>query len=308
MIKIETLNINIICDEHFDNLEKLLKKRIKDSTFAKYQKDHLTNNLNNIITNEPKDLEILWIDFKTKFKYKKSHKARLVKIFNYKLFSDKPTNKRYCLYNLADKLNINTCVYCNRQYTNTIEQVNKTGTKYITRPQFDHFLCQKEFPLFGLSFYNLVPSCYICNATLKRDKVFSCKTHFHPYVRGFNKIVTFNYKPKNTGAILGLNNDLEFKFDKTSQIADKNISAFQLKAIYKDSHQDYASEILYKIFKNNYAYLNSLRKTFHGTETIDDFYRIVFANYYDEKEFSKRPLSKLTRDIFDKYALLHKVK
>ena len=108
--------------------------------------------------------------------------------------------------------------------------------------------------------------------------------------------------------LLFINNDLEFKFDKTSQIADKNISAFQLKAIYKDSHQDYASEILYKIFKNNYAYLNSLRKTFHGTETIDDFYRIVFANYYDEKEFSKRPLSKLTRDIFDKYALLHKVK
>ena len=308
MIKIEISNINTICTEHYNNLEKLLKKRINNSSFANYQKTYLINNLDNIITNKPKDLEILWIDFKANFNYNKKHKARLISIFNYKSFSDKPKNSKYCLYNLADKLNINTCVYCNRQYTNTIEEVKITGTKYITRPQFDHFLCQKEFPLFSLSFYNLIPSCYICNATLKLDKVFSCKTHFHPYIKGFNKVVTFNYQPKNTGAILGLNNDLIFKFDKTSQIANKNISVFQLKSIYKHSHQDYASEILYKIFKNNYTYLNSIRKTFHGTETIDDFYRIVFANYYDEKDFNKRPLSKLTRDIFDKYALLHKVK
>jgi hypothetical protein len=114
------------------------------------------------------------------------------KAFNYdskSIFSDE------LKYGLAQKLNLKVCPYCNRNYTLTInkEVVNSHLGKIKvvkTRPDFDHFFCKSKHPILALSFYNLIPSCAICNRTLKGDVEFSLDIqngHVHPYLEGFLK-------------------------------------------------------------------------------------------------------------------------
>ena len=63
--------------------------------------------------------------------------------------------KNYSKYFL-DLIGIDTCVYCNRNYT-----INLTKTH--ARAELDHWFPKTQFPLFALSFYNLIPSCHSCN-------------------------------------------------------------------------------------------------------------------------------------------------
>ena len=53
-------------------------------------------------------------------------------------------------------------------------------------------------PYLALSFYNLIPSCYSCNSTYKGTKLFSIKTHTHPYVDDFHSYYQFSFSPPAT--------------------------------------------------------------------------------------------------------------
>ncbi len=48
---------------------------------------------------------------------------------------------------LVDKLNIQTCPYCNRQFIYTFKG------RALERPELDHFYSKTKYPLFCLSFY-----------------------------------------------------------------------------------------------------------------------------------------------------------
>jgi hypothetical protein len=71
--------------------------------------------------------------------------------------------KKWKAYDLAHALGMNTCCYCNRQFTFTYESADGN-----TRPTFDHFLKKSTYPFFSLSLFNLIPSCKICNSDLKK--------------------------------------------------------------------------------------------------------------------------------------------
>lgn len=98
------------------------------------------------------------------------------KIFNYNtLVSGNKDNS----YKIAEIKGRNTCTYCNRQYTITL----KKDGEFSTRPQFDHWFPKSVFPLLALSFYNLIPSCSICNSSAKGEQIFSFEELIHPYKR-----------------------------------------------------------------------------------------------------------------------------
>lgn len=99
-------------------------------------------------------------------------------IFSYSDFSGAET-VTYGAYTLAKNLNRRTCTYCNRTYTNTL---STSAGKKVMRPQFDHWYPQTRFPVLAISFYNLIPSCYICNSSVKSDTVLDLLLHVHPYV------------------------------------------------------------------------------------------------------------------------------
>ena len=66
------------------------------------------------------------------------------------------------------------------------------------RPEFDHFYDKATYPVLSLSFYNLIPCCHICNATLKTTKKFSLKSHIHPYHDSFDNYLYYFLVLKNS--------------------------------------------------------------------------------------------------------------
>lgn len=238
-------------------------------------------------------------------------------------------------YQLAEELNFNTCPYCNRNFTFTV------GTDKIkgTRPEFDHFYDKDRYPYLSLCFYNLIPSCHICNSNLKSTKQFKVGDNIHPYLEGFGNEIKFsleiNYKKSLnvTGTVRNQNakdlvqNKTNFKADfftgnqgsfeivfKKSTLkkdedlikrAEKNIEVFRLEDLY-NKHKDVASEMIQKavVYINN-TYINDLVTDFPTLfKSEDDARRMVLGNYTDEDDLEKRPLSKLTKDIAEELGLL----
>lgn len=224
-------------------------------------------------------------------KYKKLHKE-VNRIFNYEdSFSDK--NTKYSAYNLAQNLNINTCSYCNRMYTKTVINKNINGEiKKITRPEFDHWFPKSKYPLLALSFYNLIPSCHICNSSVKGDTDLALDKHIHPYVdEKINMQYSYEYD-KN------LNNHkfkIKFKGDANSK-AKNTAEEFKLKEIY-ETHEDEIKDLLRIKSVYSDTYLQKLDSLLGVTVSYAEVYRLAFGTYIEESSFDKRPLSRMKRDI-----------
>ncbi len=189
---------------------------------------------------------------------------------------------------LAQKLDVRTCPYCNRQYTFTVE----VGSKNI-RPEFDHFYSKSDYPYLALSFYNLIPACSVCNR-IKSDKVIDD----NPYFEGFDNNYKFIIKTKDDEEVSldwALKNKIEIDFTKNN----KNIEEFALKELYNE-HIDYVEEIIDKAQAYNCNYYNSLIESYKDLgKQVADIDRFIWGSYLENAEHEKRPLSKLTRDILD---------
>lgn len=60
--------------------------------------------------------------------------------------------RRSVIANFVSDLQLNVCPYCNRNFVN-----QKGGV------EIDHYFCKSKYPLFTLSFYNMIPCCHSCN-------------------------------------------------------------------------------------------------------------------------------------------------
>ena len=227
----------------------------------------------------------------------------LKKIFDYEEWFESLTpHKDWGPYQLTQNLGIKVCSYCNRQYTFSLSK----GKNKITRPELDHFLPKNEHPLLALSFFNLIPSCTICNRDCKGKVSFSYTDYFSPYEPNpKHELLKFDYIPtsylgsigetdeikvfiKNDGANLEVG--LKNKLDNTSKIFEHNTII--------NEHKDIVQEIIRKRHISNDSYIQSLQKAFPEAKlTLEEAYRLAYGNFYDEKEFNKRPLAKLTKDI-----------
>lgn len=91
--------------------------------------------------------------------------------FNYSNYRKKK------LVELAKKLNVKSCPYCNMHYTLYAEEGEQESEK-LAKFQFDHFFSKSKYPMLSMSLYNLIPSCALCNqGKSKRNLTLS----FHPY-------------------------------------------------------------------------------------------------------------------------------
>jgi len=93
-------------------------------------------------------------------------------------------------------LDLNTCPYCNRQYLTFINDEKK---RY--KPDLDHFIGKARLPMFGLSIFNLVPSCKVCNQSMKRSKafvkVFKNEVIIDPYEVLTDNVISFKEDERN---------------------------------------------------------------------------------------------------------------
>lgn len=276
----ENFNDTVIRFKNFKEIQALLK-HLKNLNVL----ENILKGKPNILVKEDLEIKRLPLDLAVK-------NTILKKIFNYKQFTNK--EKKYGAYELAKGLDVRTCLYCNRQYTFTII---KGAKDKITRPEFDHFFSQKEYPALALSFYNLIPSCKICNSTFKGDKEFTLDKYLHPYIDDFGDGGIFKYLP--SGENLNYTESKDYKLflhisgDKETLIKNHD-TVFKLNEIYKE-HSDIVEEIIEKSRIYTKDYIETLRKSY--SFDVADIYRVCFSNYYNDEDLTKRVLSKFTKDI-----------
>jgi hypothetical protein len=213
-------------------------------------------------------------------------------------------SKNWNSYEMTNQLNINVCPYCNRNWINTIriEDIKKDIYVKVTNPQLDHYFSKKDFPLFRLSFYNLIPSCETCNVRIKGKKELKYNINLHPYENGYSNLVEFKSMPKNYLSSIGKSDDFDISLVYTSsntiienQIKQNHIF-FQIDEIYK-YHGDIISELYSKKYHYGTTYLKKIQKLSKNKIKLDELYRIAFGNYITEESYIKRPFAKLTHDI-----------
>ena len=203
---------------------------------------------------------------------------------------------------LTKQLNFQVCPYCNRAYTFTVEK-SQSKSKRTVRPEIDHFFPKSDpdYMHLAISFYNLIPSCPSCNH-LKSTQILD----FHPYVGDLNKKTT---QPKIL-VDLKTNN----KTGDTSLFPEKptihikpsntNTQVLCLEELY-EQHSDYAKELLDKIQAYNRSLYHPLIESFQSIgRTPEEIDRLIWGNYIEEGNFTKRPLSKMTHDILEQFGII----
>lgn len=307
MIQIKKQNINKFCKEFYLETKGYFNFRECNEKEKKY----IEKNLERIVTAKPKDFNKIIEEVKRKGLRKDVLKKVIVgtdKYFSgYKKFSSKKTTS-YNAYSLAKNLDVNVCPYCNRSYIHTIKSVNDKSA----RPQFDHFICKKKHPILGMTFYNLIPSCSICNSSIKGQQTFELKTHIHPYIDNFDKIKSFSVD-KILLSLVNKKKDFNIVFKDRHDItkeqkdkAEKHIESFALEALY-NVHKDKVLELVDFSRAYNGDSLENLVNTFKDSTKIfkdtNDVKRLLLGYYVESKDINKRPLNKLIKDINEELGL-----
>ncbi len=189
-------------------------------------------------------------------------------------------------------LDIHTCYYCNIDLVNVFKVGNNKIKGGYT---LDHIKSKSEYPHLALSLYNLIPSCYICNSTLKRDgdigDVSPTSAKFD-----FDKKVKFKTFMQNVNLQIDNQDDFELllKEDFTDNY-NKYIEVFELDGRYA-YHKTKVIGMIYKRKEYPDSRIKELAKLIQKTE--EEVKQDLFGEYlFEDDNLHKRTLSKLTRDI-----------
>jgi len=297
-------------DKHIDKVSKPIKKRIENKLKSKlclYEKEclnYIKNNLEDILKANKLELKKIIKHFTDHYKgiaigkidQKEKNWKRLYKILRKDIFEKEYKNwgsrKKYGAYYFVKALGLNSCPYCNRNYTFVVDSENGK-----LRPEIDHFYPKSIYPFLAMSFYNLIPSCSICNHT-KSDKV--KKDLENPYDIEANSY-KFTYTPQSVEFAIVEKEKYNFdSFEIEISGNNSNIELFKLQELYKQ-HKDIVLELLIKKAYYPQSYIEELSR--FGFRK-DEIYRYLFSNYNQDEDLHKRPLSKLIKDISSELGLI----
>ena len=269
-----------------------LNKEEKDIVIKELKR--FKTNLREIVLAEEKELHDLSQEESPRFM--KDLMKRLYEDFTQERDANRISNAHF----FFKELNIRTCPYCNRHYTFTLDENAKAA------PEFDHFYDKSNHPLLAVSFYNLVPSCHICNHAKSTNDA-----KINPYFSGFKR--KFELQDE-TGKRMPLDEIINQKkgwkigFGKLNdseraKIEQENIRTFGLQGLY-EMHDDYINEIVEKTIAYNPTARQALAYAFQDQAySPQQVYEFVWGKYLDEAQYDRRPLSKLTRDILEQLGI-----
>ncbi len=219
--------------------------------------------------------------------------AALSAVFNYNKFI---SAHKVTSYNLAKILDCNTCTYCNRLYTTTILGNGRlNNSKRIARPNYDHWYSHSKYPILSLSIYNLIPSCTVCNSSIKGSVDFSLTNFVHPYDNVATQDFSFDYKYQNIHV-----NNVTINVLAKSKMAN-TLNAFKIQEVYNEHSAFELKDLLELRYKYSENYLDTLfNKTFKLPVGEKEAYRMIFGTEYEDVDHRKRPFSKFKKDILEK--------
>ncbi len=302
MINIITKYTDAAKEAHKIGLKKKIDNNIYQSKLPDYIKLFIKTNLEELLVGNPQRLIDIDEELYSKIikgKNKKRFNTQLRGIFNYDNFINK--KKEYNSYNLAENLKINCCPNCNRQYTITINSNKKEGQ--LTRPDFDHYFPKSKHPILALSFYNLIPSCKICNSTFKGKIEMDLSKHIHPYLDSFVKDFSFDYDLDTINKCKSITININSIPDKTR--IKNTFDLFKIEETY-NGHKFIVDQILELKKSLNDDYLKLLStNTYTGINlSPEEAYRIGFGVNYSDNELFEHPFSKFKKDILTKEGML----
>jgi len=202
------------------------------------------------------------------------------------------------------ELHINSCVYCNAQYTIALDEVidkdDNATRKNVALYQLDHYWPKSKHPFLCTTFYNLLPSCANCNLH-KGDK----KGYFSLYTRSENEKelspMWFEIHPKSViDGVYGYNADnIVIKLCSDNKtLLEKHQEYFMVNDVYK-YHRREAEEAIVKLKFYDTFYRRQLQKslTCLFPEGVESPERFFWGHEMDEDKVFERPLNKLIQDV-----------
>ncbi len=240
-----------------------------------------------------------------KSKAAREWKAHLEDVFGYSRFEALIGRET-----MMGLLGIEVCPYCNIQLLMNLPGA-KGSRRNLLLLNFDHFFPKSQYPWFALSFYNLIPSCLLCNQPLKGNAVVSLSTHLHPYHDNFHNNARFFTLPDIQSLpceideiCLEVGNCSKEDMCRT----ERTIELFRLKDLYAY----FTHEVLHLL--DDYRRLNPSRNRYENLSiqiegqtiamevTQSDIDRIQRLHRIPKRESDIRniPLGKLKSDIWER--------
>lgn len=270
----------VVCNSN-EHMQKDLPSKLKVFLLK-------NDNIVKLVSGEPNDLISLIKEFE-KIKFSKKDRKKISPFFiktGYENWFQKKYSKVF-----LDKLNLDTCTYCNRNYT-----LNLVDNR--TRAELDHWFPKEKYPILSLSFFNLIPSCHSCNHIKGSPNINwleALDNYIHPYLIEKNENFKFGFNYD-----LSLNDyKVEIDVKKGSKI-EKTLIANNLKEIYSSNANKELKDLVDLRYKYSDNYIDILiNQTFKGLMKEEEIYRMVFSIEIDEKKHHQRPFSKFKHDIIE---------
>jgi hypothetical protein len=236
---------------------------------------------------------------------KKSYYKKPIKLFgtlytylgNNHLYNFTDNKRATIYYNtnfLFSHLKLNICPYCNENYTYFFSNNGKRNY------EIDHFYSQADYPILAISFFNLVPSCKVCNF-FKNDNPTPILSPYYNYK--INDILEWGIEVMSS-AYMYDETQLEIKKYRGTSLSylsriNDNLTVFHLEDRYA-KRKDIVMDTLKRKQLYNEDYIAQLYRNYEGTlfRNIEDVRAMIFNTEMIEEDYNKRPFSKLIGDIF----------
>lgn len=213
----------------------------------------------------------------------------------------------------TENFDFRTCFYCNKDFITNFDADKKVSTF-----QLDHFFDKATYPYLALSFYNLIPSCYVCNAKVKGSentfehnpksklKKFSNETCIAPNDEKFDFHQKVKFKLLLDDSCKNLHikskDDIDITLKENySDMYDKYIEIFKLNERYK-AHKD----IVFDMIQKAELYPESRLKELQDLTGIpfQEIKKDIFNLIDENEDLSKQPFSKLIVDMSKELGIL----
>ncbi|TCI20401.1 hypothetical protein [Exiguobacterium sp. SL-9] len=215
---------------------------------------------------------------------------------NFKIFFDYDTFISPIRSRLLNAIGLEVCPYCNETL------IHKLPDR--TYADLDHFYSQSNFPLFTLSFNNFIPSCLLCNRTLKKSSITKI---MNPRIEGFEKMAYF--RMNNVIELLSYNDvTVDISVAHNTEYLDRekinsSIEMFDLNNRYNHSDVKKIAKGYFDKTQNN---LNEKYREYIG-EIIPyvlqmnekEYIQYIFGIDFDETSILNNRLGKFKLDLIN---------
>lgn len=199
------------------------------------------------------------------------------------------TKARVILGEIHQQMGLKTCVYCN-----AIPTMSNNGEVFY---QMDHYLPQSLYPFLGTCFYNLQPSCGVCN---DHKKTQDCDFGLYVNSEQHKELSPFRFVPK----IESLDGPyprceeilLRGKGANVTKESQAHEEMFHINNLYA-GYKDKVSKLYAKGYKLNDSVVKYMSEAFGLKPSPSDILAYLSDEIsLKENDIHKEPLTKLKQD------------